>query len=42
VYPYVIDNDQLIAMHGNNERIYVDALRQGTEFMYRMFDRFRV
>lgn len=42
VYPYVIDNDQLIAMHGNNERIYVDALKQGTEFMYRMFDRFRV
>ena len=42
VYPYVIDNAQLIAMHGNNERIYVDALRQGTEFMYRMFDRFRV
>jgi acetylornithine deacetylase/succinyl-diaminopimelate desuccinylase-like protein len=42
VYPYVINNDQLIAMHGNNERIYVDALEQGTEFMYRMFDRFRV
>jgi acetylornithine deacetylase/succinyl-diaminopimelate desuccinylase-like protein len=42
VYPYVINNAQLVAMHGNNERIYVDALRQGTEFMYRMFDRFRV
>jgi acetylornithine deacetylase/succinyl-diaminopimelate desuccinylase-like protein len=42
VYPYVIDNAQLVAMHGNNERIYVDALRQGTEFMYRVFDRFRV
>ena len=42
VYPYVIDNAQLVAMHGNDERIYVDALRQGTEFMYRMFDRFRV
>jgi acetylornithine deacetylase/succinyl-diaminopimelate desuccinylase-like protein len=42
VYPYVIDNAQLVAMHGNNERIYVDALRQGTEFMYLMFDRFRV
>jgi acetylornithine deacetylase/succinyl-diaminopimelate desuccinylase-like protein len=38
----VINNDQLIAMHGNNERIYVDALERGTEFMYRMFDRFRV
>jgi acetylornithine deacetylase/succinyl-diaminopimelate desuccinylase-like protein len=42
VYPYVISNAQLVAMHGNNERIYVDALRQGTEFMYRMFDHFRV
>jgi acetylornithine deacetylase/succinyl-diaminopimelate desuccinylase-like protein len=42
VYPYVIDNAQLVAMHGNDERIYVDALRQGTEFMYRVFDRFRV
>ncbi len=42
VYPYVIDNDQLVAMHGNNENIYVDALRQGTDFMYRMFDHFRV
>jgi acetylornithine deacetylase/succinyl-diaminopimelate desuccinylase-like protein len=42
VYPYVISNAQLDAMHGNNERIYVDALRQGTDFMYRVFDRFRV
>ena len=42
VYPYVIDNAQLVAMHGNNERIYVDALRRGTDFMYRMFDHFRV
>jgi acetylornithine deacetylase/succinyl-diaminopimelate desuccinylase-like protein len=41
VYPYVIDNDQLIGMHGNDERIYVDALRKGTDFMYRVFDRFR-
>jgi acetylornithine deacetylase/succinyl-diaminopimelate desuccinylase-like protein len=42
VYPYVVDNDQLIAMHGNDERITVDALKQGTEFMYRLFDGFRV
>jgi acetylornithine deacetylase/succinyl-diaminopimelate desuccinylase-like protein len=42
VYPYVISNAQLVAMHGNNERIYVDALRQGTGFMYRLFDHFRV
>lgn len=40
VYPYVLDNDQLIAMHGNDERIYVEALRQGAAFMYRMFSRF--
>lgn len=42
VYPYVISNDQLIGMHGDNERIFVDALEQGTEFMYRVFERFRV
>ncbi len=41
VYPYVIDYDQLIAMQGNNERIYVDALRQGAQFMYRMFEQFK-
>ncbi|MCX4537417.1 M20/M25/M40 family metallo-hydrolase [Streptomyces sp. NBC_01669] len=40
VYPYVLDNDQLITMHGNDERIYVEALRQGTAFMYRTFSRF--
>lgn len=37
VYPYVIDNDQLVAMHGNDERIYTAALAQGTDFMYRVF-----
>lgn len=42
VYPYVIDNGQLVAMHGNNERIFVDALAKGTDFMYRVFDGFRV
>lgn len=41
VYPYVIDNDQLIGMHGNDERIFVDALAKGTDFMYRVFSRFR-
>lgn len=41
VYPYVINNDQLIGMHGNDERIWVDALATGTDFMYRVFDRFR-
>jgi acetylornithine deacetylase/succinyl-diaminopimelate desuccinylase-like protein len=42
VYPYVLENDQLIGMHGNDERIGVEALRKGTEFMYTLFDRFRV
>jgi len=41
VYPYVINNDQLIAMHGNNEAIYVDALHRGTDFMYQMLNQFR-
>lgn len=41
VYPYVITNDQLIAMHGNDERIFTAALEKGTDFMYRVFDRFR-
>lgn len=40
VYPYVLSNEQLIAMHGNDERIYVEALREGTDFMYRVFTRF--
>lgn len=41
VYPYVIDNEQLIAMHGNDEAIFVAALRRGTTFMYRMLETFR-
>lgn len=41
VYPYVIDNAQLTGMHGNDERIFVDALAKGTDFMYRVFDGFR-
>lgn len=41
IYPYVIDNAQLVGMHGNDERIYVDALARGTDFMYRVFSRFR-
>ena len=41
VYPYVIDNAQLVAMHGNDEAIFVDALQRGTTFMYRMLETFR-
>ncbi len=40
VYPYVIDNDQLVGMHGNNERIFTASLAKGTDFMYRVFSRF--
>lgn len=42
VYPYVIDNDQLIAMHGNDERTSTAALAKGADFMYQVFGRFVV
>lgn len=42
VYPYVIDNDQLIGMHGNDERIGTQALATGTDFMYDVFATFVV
>src|SRR5262249_18480396 len=42
IYPYLVDNDTLTRMHGNDERIKVDALRQGTDLMYRVFAHFRV
>lgn len=41
VYPYVISNEQLIGMHGNNERIFVEALEQGSDYMYEVFSAFR-
>jgi acetylornithine deacetylase/succinyl-diaminopimelate desuccinylase-like protein len=41
IYPYAVDNDTMSRMHGNDERIRVDALTRGTELMYRMFNRFR-
>ena len=40
VYPYVLSNDQLIGMHGNNERIFVEALETGTQYMYEVFAAF--
>lgn len=42
VYPYVLSNEQLIGMHGNNERIFVEALQQGSDFMYEVFGAMRV
>lgn len=41
LYPYVVDNDTLGRMHGNDERVGVEALRRGTELMYRLFARIR-
>ncbi|MGH3972663.1 MAG: M20/M25/M40 family metallo-hydrolase, partial [Pseudonocardiaceae bacterium] len=41
IYPYATDNDTMSRMHGNDERIRVDALARGTELMYRVFNRFR-
>ena len=35
IYPYPISNDELRRMHGNDERVSVESLRQGTEMLYR-------
>jgi len=35
IYPYAITADDLTRMHGNDERVSIDALRQGTEMIYR-------
>jgi acetylornithine deacetylase/succinyl-diaminopimelate desuccinylase-like protein len=42
IYPYAVDNDTMTRMHGNDERVGVEALKAGTELMYRLFSRFRV
>ncbi|QOZ34858.1 M20/M25/M40 family metallo-hydrolase [Bradyrhizobium sp. CCBAU 53421] len=34
IYPYPLDDDILSRMHGNDERIGVEAIRQGTEWVY--------
>lgn len=41
VYPYAVDNDTINRMHGNDERVRIDALRQGTQLMYELFGHFR-
>lgn len=41
LYPYVVDNDTLARMHGNDERVGVEALRSGTDLMYALFAQFR-
>jgi acetylornithine deacetylase/succinyl-diaminopimelate desuccinylase-like protein len=35
IYPYAIDAEDLTRMHGNDERVSIDSLRQGTELIYR-------
>lgn len=35
IYPYPIDADDLSRMHGNDERVRVESLRQGTAMIYR-------
>jgi acetylornithine deacetylase/succinyl-diaminopimelate desuccinylase-like protein len=34
IYPYPIDADDLTRMHGNDERVSIESLRQGTDFIY--------
>ena len=35
IYPYAITADELTRMHGNDERVSIESLRQGTEMIYR-------
>ena len=35
IYPYPIDADELTRMHGNDEKVSVESLKQGTEMIYR-------
>lgn len=36
IYPYAIDADDLTRMHGNDERVSIASLRDGTEMIYRV------
>ena len=35
IYPYPITADELKRMHGNDEKVSIESLRQGTEMIYR-------
>jgi len=35
IYPYPIDADELTRMHGNDEKVSITSLQQGTEMIYR-------
>ncbi|MGY3482801.1 acetylornithine deacetylase/succinyl-diaminopimelate desuccinylase-like protein [Bradyrhizobium sp. USDA 4011] len=34
IYPYPLDDDLRSRRHGNDERIGVEAIKQGTEWVY--------
>lgn len=34
IYPYPIDANELTRMHGNDEKVSVESLEQGTDFIY--------
>ncbi|HEX4682653.1 MAG TPA: M20/M25/M40 family metallo-hydrolase [Gemmatimonadaceae bacterium] len=36
IYPYPIDADELTRMHGNDEKVSVKSLQQGTDMIYRV------
>ena len=35
IYPYPIDADELTRMHGNDEKVSIESLTQGTEMIFR-------
>jgi acetylornithine deacetylase/succinyl-diaminopimelate desuccinylase-like protein len=35
IYPYAISADELTRMHGNDERVSIESLREGTEMIFR-------
>ena len=35
IYPYAISADELTRMHGNDERVSIESLKQGTEMIFR-------
>ena len=35
-YPYPIDQEDLSRMHGNDERVAVKSLQEGTDMIYRV------
>ena len=42
MYPYVVDNATITAMHGDDERVGITELHRGTEMLERMFQQFIV